>query len=538
MHSSAANIIAAGGRLIADAVDVAAREALSLGGAAPAALLLVAARPGLSLEELRHPLALSQPGAVRLVDRLEAQRWVERRRRDGRRLALHLTPAGRQLTQQLLAGKAKTLDALVAPLSDGERAELVRLLEKMLVARAVADGDRERVCRLCSRAECVDCAVAAAADAAQERARRLSELDLQLRLASMASEEELAQLLADAERAGDEAAAPKARAQLGLAAMARAQYDEVIAHLEQARESLSPLADPLAIAALARAYSLSGRSDDAVDLLEDALADIDARAPDNDVAWVRFAGYLSYALTDDGRYAEARSVVRETFRRSKRVPDVYTRARVHWSAARLAMFERDLMTAERHFTRAIQLLGQTEDDRLFGRAHISRAMIRTLAGRLGQARTDLGRAEARLGSAPDREDLYWLRIEQGRHAIASGEIEAAVARAHEALELVGTTDVAARAGAQAVLGRALAARGDVDGADAAFSAAVRSLRARREWYAAAEAAQAWSDALDAGGRTSDAVRAKQLARQLRADAAAASRHAPRRAVREKRATPS
>jgi MarR family transcriptional regulator, negative regulator of the multidrug operon emrRAB len=528
MHSPVANVIAAGGRLIADSVDLAAREVLFLGGAAPAALVLVGARPGLSLEELRRPLALSQPGAVRLVDRLEARRWVERRRGDGRRLALHLTPGGRRLTQQLLAEQAKALAALVASLSDVEQAELVRLLEKMLVARVVEHGDRERLCRLCSRAECADCGVAAAADATEERARRLSELDLQLRLETTASEEELARLLADADRAGDEAAAASARARLGLAAMARAEYDEVIAHLERARDYLSPLDDPLAIAALARAYSLSGRSDDAVALLEDALADVDARAPDNAVAWVRFDGYLSYALTDDGRYAEARPVVREAFRRSKGVRDFYTWARVHWSAARLAMFERDLPAAERHFTRAIRLLERSEDDRLLGRAHISRAMIRTLAGRLGQARGDLRRAEALLGSHPDSEDLYWMRIERARHAVASGEVQAAVALAREALELVGT-DAAARGAAHAVLGRALAARGDVEGADAALSEAVAALRARREWYAAAEAAHAWTEALDAGGRASDAERARQVAAQLAADAAAASRGAPRRA---------
>jgi MarR family transcriptional regulator, negative regulator of the multidrug operon emrRAB len=530
MHYSAANAIVAAGQLIADLAHEDAQEVLELGGAAPAAVLLVYARPGLSLEELRHPLALSQPGMVRLVDRLESRGLLERQHGGGRRLALFLTPSGRRAAQRMSRERSDALDALVEPLSEDERAELVRLLEKMLVAHVLEAGDRERVCRLCNRSQCTGCAIAAAADAADERDRRLGELDLQLRLASHASEEELALLLADAERAGDKPAAAKAQARLGVVAMARADYDEVIARLEQAREYLSPLSDALAIAALARAYSLSGRADDAVRLLEEALAELDARAPGNHVAWVRSAVYLSYALTDDGRYAEARSVVRKAFRRSKGVPDYYTRARVHWSAARLAMFERELPTAERHFTRVVRLLEQSEDDRLLGRAHISRAMIRTLAGRLEPARADLRRAEALLGSNPDVEDLYWLLIEQGRQAVASGATGPAIAFARKGLALLGEGDAAARAAAHAVLARALAAQGDIEGADGAFAEAVATLRVRREWYAAAEAAQAWSEALRTAGRAADAERAHEVASQLAAEAAAASRRTPRRSV--------
>src|SRR6266511_4395575 len=140
MHSDRVNLIAAATQLMADTGEQAVQQVLELGGAAPAAMALLHARPGLSLDELRRPLALSQPGGVRLVDRLEARAWVERRQGDGRRLALYLTPAGRQLVQQTLTQRGNALDALVRPLSEAEQTELVRLLEKILVAHVVEAG--------------------------------------------------------------------------------------------------------------------------------------------------------------------------------------------------------------------------------------------------------------------------------------------------------------------------------------------------------------------------------------------------------------
>jgi len=531
MHSDRVNLIAAATQLMADTGEQAVQQVLELGGAAPAAMALLHARPGLSLDELRRPLALSQPGGVRLVDRLEARAWVERRQGDGRRLALYLTPAGRQLVQQTLTQRGNALDALVRPLSEAEQTELVRLLEKILVAHVVEAGDRERVCRLCSRNQCVSCPLAAAAGTALERDRRLSELDLELRLdEGDASQQELTRLLADAERASDQPAAAKAQARLGAVAMARGDYDEVINRLEEARPYLSPISDALAVATLARAYTVSGKADEAVGLLQDALIEIDERAPANAIVWVRFAVYLSYALTDGGRYAEARNILRQAVWRSKGVQDFYTRARVHWAAGRLAMFERELRSAGHHFGRVIRLLEQSEDDRLLGRAYLSQAAVSTMAGRPDEARPDLRRAETLLGSHPDKNDLCWLRIEQARQAIASGAADPAIAFARKAVDLLGDSDAAARGAAHDTLGRALAAQGDLDGADAAFAEAVAVLRAQREWYDAAEAAQAWSEALAGGGRTAEAERAREIAGQLTAEAEAASQRTPQPSV--------
>src|SRR5918997_7221251 len=47
-------------------------------GATIGALVTIAAHPNRTVEELREPLGLSQPGAARLVQRLVDAGWVER----------------------------------------------------------------------------------------------------------------------------------------------------------------------------------------------------------------------------------------------------------------------------------------------------------------------------------------------------------------------------------------------------------------------------------------------------------------------------
>ena len=60
------------------------------------------------LDLLRRALALSHPGVVRLADRLQARGLVERHRshRDGRAVALRLTPAGRRAADAALGARA------------------------------------------------------------------------------------------------------------------------------------------------------------------------------------------------------------------------------------------------------------------------------------------------------------------------------------------------------------------------------------------------------------------------------------------------
>jgi MarR family transcriptional regulator, negative regulator of the multidrug operon emrRAB len=138
-------------------------EPVGQAGAAAQALVTIGAYPGRSIEQLRAPLALSQPGAVRLVERLVASGWVKRGGSRGRRgFELRLTAAGERVVEELLARRRAVLTELLEPLSVPERATLEGLLEKLLAARTADRGDLERLCRLCERRVCRRCPVAAA----------------------------------------------------------------------------------------------------------------------------------------------------------------------------------------------------------------------------------------------------------------------------------------------------------------------------------------------------------------------------------------
>src|ERR671915_212207 len=121
----------------AGALERATRPVVGQAGAAAAALVTVAAHPGRTIEALRAPLGLSQPGAVRLVERLSGAGWVERTGPGGRRgLALELTAEGEAVLDEMLGARRAALAELLGPLDAGEREQLTRLLEKLLAARS------------------------------------------------------------------------------------------------------------------------------------------------------------------------------------------------------------------------------------------------------------------------------------------------------------------------------------------------------------------------------------------------------------------
>jgi DNA-binding MarR family transcriptional regulator len=138
-----------------DRLRAAVEGGLDHGGSFPAALVHLQAYPGESVEGLRRVLAVSQPAAVRVVDRLAGEGLVERRPGPDRRtLALHLTVAGEQAATSLLARRSESLRSLLEALDPGERAALEPLLERLVAALADDRPGALRVCRLCDRRAC------------------------------------------------------------------------------------------------------------------------------------------------------------------------------------------------------------------------------------------------------------------------------------------------------------------------------------------------------------------------------------------------
>lgn len=168
-NARTANLLGAFALEAIGAQQRAIHDVLGQGGAAAGALVTTAKYPGRTVEELREPLGISQPGAARLVERLARAGWMERGGPGGRRgLELRLTADGEEAFDRLLLARRAALQELLEPLSEEERETLAGLLERLLGARTEDHADTERLCRECERRVCRRCPVARAAKEKRE----------------------------------------------------------------------------------------------------------------------------------------------------------------------------------------------------------------------------------------------------------------------------------------------------------------------------------------------------------------------------------
>jgi DNA-binding MarR family transcriptional regulator len=161
-----ANLLGALVTLLHDELADATARAAAHGAAIPAALVTVRGEPGLSIDALRRILGLSHSGAVRLLDRLEADGVVARKPGpDGRTVALQLTAAGRRQADEVQAARQQAMQRALGRLTPGEQGQLLRLVEKLLAGLTRDESHSDHVCRLCDLAACPEarCPVAQAA---------------------------------------------------------------------------------------------------------------------------------------------------------------------------------------------------------------------------------------------------------------------------------------------------------------------------------------------------------------------------------------
>jgi len=97
-------------------------------------LMVVAeANPGRTQQQLAELAQIDPSTLVAQIDELEAAGMAERRpdAEDRRKRAIYLTPKGQRALGQARQLATKIGEDLVAPLSEGERSELKRLLHKL-----------------------------------------------------------------------------------------------------------------------------------------------------------------------------------------------------------------------------------------------------------------------------------------------------------------------------------------------------------------------------------------------------------------------
>ena len=160
-----ANTLAALALALGDRIRESTEEAAGHAAAGPSAL--VALREFLghgTIDQLRAALGLSHSGAVRLVDRLTRDGYVERRPgADARSVALVLTRSGHAAARRVLAARAAAVETALAGLTADDLRSLDTLTGKILqtvTEQRLADRERGRppsggwLCRLCDFSAC------------------------------------------------------------------------------------------------------------------------------------------------------------------------------------------------------------------------------------------------------------------------------------------------------------------------------------------------------------------------------------------------
>lgn len=213
---------------------------------------------------------------------------------------------------------------------------------------------------------------------------------------------------------------------------------------------------PTLAESLARAYASLGQLARSIAILERC---VDAYG-DDPVQYVRFAGLLGAALTDNGGFSEAERVLATALSRGREVMDPYTRARLYWSESRLRLEQGRSEEAARFAQKTLEILRTTEDN--YAIAHVLQS--------LAQIYLDIGRPREALELLRDGRDLIvaagtpleiaQYRVEEARALAALGEREAAAAQAMEVVNQLRGTQAVEAGRSYALLGGIFADLGD------------------------------------------------------------------------------
>jgi tetratricopeptide (TPR) repeat protein len=358
------------------------------------------------------------------------------------------------------------------------------------------------------------------------RELKLADAELHLRLDSdtTSAEQKFEEVRAEADASGDRVSAGRAAIGLGLAAAQRGNHLDSVERLEAALEyeRVPPHLRPDVYSTLGQSYAALGAPDRAARLFEKCLADVTEATPDDVTLQVRYATFLSYALSDGGDHDRAAEVVREALLRVGDSADGYTRVRLYWSLARVAAIEGRSAEALTQIRRAIALLEATDNTLQLARGYLLSAGIESEEGRVEETQKQLEIAARLLGPAPESADLGMLRIGQSRLASLEGDGGRAVECARDALAVLGDFHGSELGAACWALARGLAVEGDTDAALQTYRRAVDLLTVHGRRHSAGMASLDWASLLQANGQGDEAEPILRRAYDLGVDAETAA----------------
>lgn len=157
MTDRTGNLLGALSLVISDQLRAATAAEIGESGMAAASLVLLTNLHGPNIETVANALGLSHSGTVRLIDRLAANRLVVRRQGpDARSVAIFLTGGGRRKADRILAARGQVIQNHLASLTESERTQLTKVLERVLSSAKVTPSNVWRICRLCDVETCTD----------------------------------------------------------------------------------------------------------------------------------------------------------------------------------------------------------------------------------------------------------------------------------------------------------------------------------------------------------------------------------------------
>jgi DNA-binding MarR family transcriptional regulator len=151
MHMLSANKLGAFAVLLADTLE-GAYDGLS--PSAASLLLTLYYTRNATATELAKVAGISQPTAVRVLDGLVRQGFIERKSHTGRSTLLRVTRAGRERAVSLQAARLGAMKKILSGLNTQERATFERILDTILVAATTSRPFARTVCRLCDHRAC------------------------------------------------------------------------------------------------------------------------------------------------------------------------------------------------------------------------------------------------------------------------------------------------------------------------------------------------------------------------------------------------
>lgn len=260
--------------------------------------------------------------------------------------------------------------------------------------------------------------------------RTLLDAEIALRFGELETAEGLYSQALDAAATSNERA--RALAGLGQIAFERGDPRRAVQRLEQALSvsRVDPADQPSLADTLGRAYATLDDLEPAIRLFRQSLERASERK--NSPETVRFGVLLANAYIDNGEFAEAEKVLRETVATAQNSRDPVFRARIYWSLSRLHALRGEPNDAARYARKALELLELTEHTAYAARAHQLLAHVELDRGNADEALDLLDRGLPLVEEGGNKVEQALFQLERARALV---QLE----RPQEAIELAADT---------------------------------------------------------------------------------------------------